>query len=52
MRQVCRNPERLSFLIWSRSGAGMGRMVASNVGAKDWTNAKMRQLVEGLLPKG
>ena len=29
-----------------------GRMVASNVGANDWTSAKMRQLVEGLLPKG
>jgi cytochrome oxidase Cu insertion factor (SCO1/SenC/PrrC family) len=23
MRQVCRNPERLLFLIWNRSGAGM-----------------------------
>ena len=29
-----------------------GRMIASHVGAKDWTSAEMRQLVEGLLPQG
>lgn len=28
-----------------------GRMIASNIGAKDWASAEMRQLVEGLLPK-
>jgi Redoxin len=27
-----------------------GKVVAGNVGAKDWTSAEMRQLVEGLLP--
>jgi peroxiredoxin len=29
-----------------------GKVIAGNVGAKDWTSAAMRQLVEGLLPKG
>jgi Redoxin len=29
-----------------------GKVMAGNVGAKDWTSAEMRQLVEGLLPKG
>jgi peroxiredoxin len=29
-----------------------GKVIAGNVGAKDWTSAGMRQLVEGLLPKG
>jgi hypothetical protein len=29
-----------------------GRVVASNVGAKNWTSTEIQQLVEGLLPKG
>jgi thioredoxin-related protein len=29
-----------------------GRMIASHVGAKDWTSAETQQLVEGLLPRG
>ena len=29
-----------------------GKVIAGNVGANDWTSAAMRQLVEGLLPKG
>lgn len=28
-----------------------GKVVAGNVGAKDWTSEEVRQLVEGLLPK-
>jgi Redoxin len=28
-----------------------GKVIAGNVGAKDWTSEEMRQLVEGLLPK-
>jgi AhpC/TSA family len=30
----------------------VGKVIAGNVGAKDWTSAEMRQLLEGLLPKG
>jgi hypothetical protein len=29
-----------------------GKVIAGNVGAKDWTSEEMRQLVEGLLLKG
>ena len=29
-----------------------GKVIAGNVGAKDWTSEEMRQLVEGLLLEG
>jgi peroxiredoxin len=29
-----------------------GKVIAGNVGAKDWTSREIQQLVEGLLPQG
>lgn len=29
-----------------------GKVIAGNVGAKDWSSGEIRQLLEGLLPQG